>query len=284
MICTNLEASSEQLYICEYCKPRIRSNELPCRCVLNGLQTVPVPPELNKLDALSAQLIQRAKCYQTIVKLGTYMGKVPTYNSLKACKGTMFFLPLPMKRTHETLDQVEFSKATLPDPELYIIINGKPTKNKVIWRTLVDVNRVKKAVDKLKEINRLYEDVADNAVDVSTKQVIEVVNSTTSIMLEKADESDIAGFQAYTVRSLDNKLPTDSDIDQYKVLSVHEHPLDSRQLHLDLMCFPALFPTGAFGEKHAREAKITHSEYVKSRLLNKDARFRKDAQYVFCLL
>ena len=61
VICTNLEASSEQLYICEYCKPRIRSNELPCRCVLNGLQTVPVPPELNKLDALSAQLIQRAR-------------------------------------------------------------------------------------------------------------------------------------------------------------------------------------------------------------------------------
>ena len=114
--------------------------------------------------------------------------------------------------------------------------------------------------------------------------MIEVVNSTTSIMLEKADESDIAGFQAYTVRSLDNKLPTDSDIDQYRVLSVHEHPLDSRQLHLDLMYFPAIFPTGTFGEKHAREVKITHSEYVKSRLLNKDARFRKDTQYVFYLL
>ena len=167
----------------------------------------------------------------------------------------MFFLPLPMKRTLETLDQVESAKTALPDPELYIIVNGKPTKNKIVWRTLVDVNRVKKAVDKLKEINWLYEDVSDDAVDDSTRQVIEVVNSTTSIMLEKADESDIAGFQAYTVRSLDNKLPTDSDIDQYKVMNVSEHPLDSRRLHLDLMCFPALFPTGAFGENHPREVK-----------------------------
>ena len=50
------------------------------------------------------------------------------------------------------------------------------------------------------------------------------------------------------------------------------------------MWFPALFPTGAFGEKHAREIKITPSEYVKSRLLNKDSRFRKNAQYVFYLL
>ena len=111
--------------------------------------------------------------------------------------------------------------------------------------------------------------------------MIEVVNSATSIMLEKADESDIAGFQAYTVRSLDNKLPTDSDIDQYKVMNVSEHPLDSRQLHQDLVCFPALFPTGAFGENHPREVKIGHAEYAKSRLLNKDSHFRKDAQYVF---
>ena len=68
-------------------------------------------------------------------------------------------------------------------------MNGKPTKRKVVWLSLVDVNRVKKAVDKLMQTNWLYEDVADDAVDDSTKLVIEVVNSTTSSMLEKADES-----------------------------------------------------------------------------------------------
>ena len=50
------------------------------------------------------------------------------------------------------------------------------------------------------------------------------------------------------------------------------------------MCFPVLFPTGKFGEFHPRKEKISHSEYVKSRLLNKDSRFRKEAQYVFYLL
>ena len=163
-------------------------------------------------------------------------------------------------------------------------MNGKPTKSKVVWRSLVDVNRVKKVVDKLRQINWLYEDTADDAVDDSTKQVIEVVNSTTSSMLEKADESDIAGFQAYTIRSLDNKLPIDSDIDQYKLMNVQEHPLDSRKLHLGMMCFPALFPTVAFGENHARELKINHAEYDKVRLLNKYSRFRTDTQYVFYLL
>ena len=50
------------------------------------------------------------------------------------------------------------------------------------------------------------------------------------------------------------------------------------------MCFPVLFPTGRLGEFHPRQENLSHSEYIKSRLLNEDARFRKDAQYVFYLL
>ena len=60
------------LYMCHYCKSSFKNNKLPPRCVLNGLQPVPIPAELAKLDALSAQLIQLAKCYQTVVRLGTY--------------------------------------------------------------------------------------------------------------------------------------------------------------------------------------------------------------------
>ena len=58
-----------------------------------------------------------------------------SYNSLKACKATMFFLPLPLNKTLETLDQVEHSD-DLPNLS-YIIDNGKPTKSKVVWRSLV---------------------------------------------------------------------------------------------------------------------------------------------------
>ena len=101
------------------------------------------------------EVIQRAKCYKTIVRLGTYTGKVPSYNSQKACKGTMFFLPLPLNKTLETLDQVGCSSGVLPDPELYIIVNGKPTKSKVVWRSLVDVKQVKLAINTLRTCNWL---------------------------------------------------------------------------------------------------------------------------------
>ena len=105
-----------------YLQSLIRKNEVPACCVLNGLKCEPLPKD--KLDPLSCQLIQRAKCFQTIVRLGTHTLKVPTYNSLKALKGSMFYLPLPLQKTMETLDSNH-----LPDPELYIIINGQPTKS-----------------------------------------------------------------------------------------------------------------------------------------------------------
>ena len=74
------------------------------------------------------------------------------YNSLKACKGVMFFIPLPLEKTLDTFDEVD-NNVSLASPELYIIVNGKPTKTKVVWRSLVDVNEIKKAVQKLKDIN-----------------------------------------------------------------------------------------------------------------------------------
>ena len=54
------------LFMCKYCRHMIKQNKLPPRCVINGLQVVPM---LSALDSLSIQLIQRAQCYQTIVRL-----------------------------------------------------------------------------------------------------------------------------------------------------------------------------------------------------------------------
>ena len=87
----------------------------------------------------------------------------------------MFFLPLPLHKTLETPDQVESRSngaSSLPDPELYIIVNGKPTTSKIVWRSLVNVDNVKTAVQKLREINWLYSEVKDDSVDDVSKKVI----------------------------------------------------------------------------------------------------------------
>ena len=118
----------------------------------------------------------------------------------------MFFLPLPLDKTLETLDGVEGS---LANPELYIIVNRKPTKGNVVWRSLVDVNQVKVAISKPKQCNWLYKDISDESVDSAANA---------------------------------DKLSTKDDLEQYKMLSVQEEPLSSTQKHLDTMCFPVLFP------------------------------------------
>ena len=130
---------------------------------------------------------------------------------------------------------------------------------------------------KLKEINWLYRNVDDDTIDALSKKVIEVVCNTTCTMLEKATKADVQGLQAFTFRKLDTKIVKDFDISQYKLLNVREQAIDDRQSHLDLMCFPNLFPTGRFGENHPHQKNL---EYIKSRLLNKDSRFRKNSQCV----
>ena len=48
------------------------------------------------------------------------------------------------------------------------------------------------------------------------------------LMLKKASPDEVDAFQAYTIRNLDNKVSTSSDIEQYKLLHVTEEPVASR--------------------------------------------------------
>ena len=50
-----------------------------------------------------------------------------------------------------------------------------------------------------------------------------------------------------------------SDIKQYRLLGVKEQPLDNRLNHLDVMCFPVLFPNGNFGKFHPCKVSLSHS-------------------------
>ena len=77
MLQKNPKAAGETHFMCSYCKNLIKRDQMPSRCVLNGLQVVEIPAELSGLDCLSKQFIQRAKAYQTVVHLGTYKPKYP---------------------------------------------------------------------------------------------------------------------------------------------------------------------------------------------------------------
>ena len=129
----------------------------------------------------------------------------------------------------ETLGNArDFRPKNLPNPELYVVLNSKPTKNNKIWCTLVDVKQVQAAYEKLKDINWLYKNFGDESSDEVLKKVVEVANSATSTMVEEATDEDILGFQSYTIRNMNSNLSKGSDVQQYKMQNVKEDPLDNR--------------------------------------------------------
>ena len=109
------DEGDDPVYLCNYCRPKVKAGIMPGRCVINGLESPPIPKELKDLDPFTVKFLQLAKAFQTVVRLSTYTNKVPSYNSLKACRGNMFILPLPLEKTIKTLSESE-----LPKPELYV--------------------------------------------------------------------------------------------------------------------------------------------------------------------
>ena len=67
---------------------------------------------------------------------------------LKSVKGHVVYLPLPFEE-HAAMMPNELP----PDHELQIIVNGQPTKSKVIWQDLVRIDKVKLALQELIHIN-----------------------------------------------------------------------------------------------------------------------------------
>ena len=63
-----------------------------------------------------------------------------------------------------------------------------------MWQSIVDVDNVRHAVDKLRETNWLYRTVDDDIVDEATKKTIEVVSIASNPILERASVDDINGL------------------------------------------------------------------------------------------
>ena len=133
---------------------------------------------------------------------------------------------------------------------------------------MINVTQVRAAVQKLKQINWLYTKVDDRSVDDASRHMVESVSNTSSTMLVKATAEHVKSFQAYTNRRLDQKQSSLTDTEHYKLMNVKEDALSNKLKHLDVLCFPTLFPSGRFGESHDR---LTPISFAKLRLLNSDS-------------
>jgi len=62
-------------YICDYCERKFRNGILPAYCVLNNLFVHDVPDIIASLNTFEKILVQKAKAFQTVIKMGTIINK-----------------------------------------------------------------------------------------------------------------------------------------------------------------------------------------------------------------
>ena len=274
-------------YICNYCLGYFRSKKLSPRCVLNGLDFGTVPEEIKVLNTYEKVLIQRAKTFQTVTRMGTVAKKhLPASHRIQKVCGTTFHLPLPLQ---ETLKRLPEPHQPLADSsELYILLRSIPSKRKVIWQDLVDVCKVYSALEKLKEINHLYSEIAmpgePHELQLE-KHIEEFVAATSSdaMIQQIAEDEEAVLYEQYTINALHAPRQNERATALYQLLKVNEAPLDNRTKHLDMMCFPDLYPYGMGGQACRREVHLPPAEYIKCILMSRDSRFRLNHQFIFYL-
>ena len=110
----------------------------------------------------------------------------------------MFFLPLPLDKTMDTVEEIvkiaTGEPVLLPEPELYIILNSNSKSKKTIWQSLINVDELKAAVMQLKASNWLYKNLDENSLDDTSRHIIETVSKTNSTMLEKVNTDEVSSY------------------------------------------------------------------------------------------
>lgn len=142
-------------FICQHCIGNLKNYSIPSMSILNNLSVKNVPEEIKKLNDFEKMLIQRAKAFQSVVKMGTVMNdNIPHRVKNDQVKGRTFHLPLPLE---ETLQKIcPDSDPLLTNQELFILVRSNPTKGKVMWENFVDIKKVWDALQWLKCWNPLY--------------------------------------------------------------------------------------------------------------------------------
>ncbi len=139
------------IILCTDCFNDLRYDKLPKYSVLNNMYIDNVPEEISSLNFYEKLLIQKAKCFMTIIKLNSYGRNI---HQMPAIKGLAVYLPLEQSSTQN------YVMKTLPCADkLNFIVEGLPTKSNSIWRGLVNLEKVFIALDWLKINNNLYSDI-----------------------------------------------------------------------------------------------------------------------------
>ena len=135
-------------FICDLCVSKLKAGVCPPRACLNDLCVDPVPQEIADLNTFELMLIQQVKSFQTCIRLGVKAGKRPPSEMVRASRGTIVHLPLPLQENVKVMN-------TISAENLNIVVNGLPTRAGLVWQHFVRPKKVLEALEKLKAFNHL---------------------------------------------------------------------------------------------------------------------------------
>lgn len=276
--------SDTKLYICrDQCYNQIFIHKkIPIYSHLNKMELIDPPQVISKLNLFERLLIQRAKCFQTIVKLKPYT-KFTGQEYVSALKGIAVHLPLSLNATNKYIID------TLPNlNSLNVIINSLPTKSANVWRALVNLDSIYKALEWLQENNHLYKDV-----DIDTKNFNQKICNT--IIDEEIDDNKnfneanipyltqlvTQNIKQYSVIDLNKINENKTDINKYICKTIEALPINDKDINLDHLCFIDIYPTGTGGLYDIRQFKINPAMYIKWILNQANPNPRRNIQYLF---
>ena len=104
----------------------------------------------------------------------------------------------------------------------------------------------------------------------------------TGALLRKLDEAAKSRlYENFSVQLISSDFPADTLIDYQigRASGLSENLFDT---DLDIKAFPELFHTGKYGMRDVRRAvSISTTDYLRSRLLNRNPKFRLNLNYLF---
>jgi ATP-dependent DNA helicase PIF1 len=271
-------------FICRYCADKLKGNKDIARSAFNCLSVVPTPPCLAELNLYERTLIKFAMTCMTVVRLGNVSNKSRPKSELTAAlKGRIAHLPVDVAANAQFVPENLFNVDSL-----IMLVGGQPTKCNKIWVSSVDLNKVHSALAWLRENNWLYKNVPVYSVAEIREKIANKLSgaqgrtSEDAGLLKKLSEAAKCHlYETFTIQPLSGDYPADNLID-YQLGKINSQNLNVFDSDLDVAAFPELFPTGVHGMKDAtRKVKIATSDYIKSRLLNKDPKFRLNTSYLF---
>ena len=147
------------------------------------------------------------------------------------------------------------------------------------------MHKVYRALEKLKSINHFYSEIVmpGQPHELQLDRHVEAFAATSkdAMIQEIAESEEATLYEQYTINPLHAPRQNERATALYQLLKVNEAPLDNCTKHLDMLCFPDLYPYGIGGQACQREVYIRPADYVK---ISRDSRFRLNQQFIFYLL